>query len=213
MANPRTVSLSIISILAAIVVIGGGGYYIYQQQNYVTTDNASIQGTMSQITSPADGTLVNWRVSDGATVQKGTVIGQVQGLTGTTDITAPITGTFLQNNAVDREVVVPGESLGTMSNLNNLQIVANVNETDISNVAVGKPVNITIDAYPGTLFTGTVSQIGSASTVLTEGIPNTSLTGNFNKVVQRVPVYITINGTEGKQLIPGLSAEVSINRN
>lgn len=213
MANARTIGISIISIIAAIIAVGGGGYYIYEQQNYVSTDNASIQGTLVPLTSPADGTLVDWRAAVGSTVSQGTLLGKVEGLTSTTAIPAPIAGTIVQNDAVDHETVVPGQPIAYLMDLNNLHIVANVDEWDISHVAVGKTVDITVDAYPGTQFTGTVTQIGSATAVVAGGLPNTSVTGNFEKTTQRVPVYISIGGDEGKTLMPGMSVEVSIHRN
>ncbi len=213
MAKARVISLSIIGIIAFLIIVVGGGWYVYQQQTYVSTGDASVQGTIVPLTAPGDGTLTDWHATVGKTVNKNTLLGTVDGLTGSTDLSAPITGTIVQNIAVDRETVVPGEPLGYMVNLNNLQIVANVQETEINNVAVGKTVNITIDAFPNTTFSGTVTQIGSASAVITNGIPNTSLSGTFNKETQRVPVYISIAGSEGKTLMPGMSAQVSIYRN
>lgn len=213
MAKARSVGVSIIVIIAVIIILGGGGWYIYNQQTYVTSSDASVQGTIVTLAAPADGVLVDWHAPVGATLNKGAMIGRVDGLGTHTEFVAPISGTIVQNNAVDQEVVVPGEPMGYMVNLSNLQIVANVQETDINNVAVGKTVNITIDAFPNTSFTGTVTQIGSASAVIANGIPNTNLNTNFNKQVQRVPVYISIQGTEGKNLVPGMNAEVSIDRN
>lgn len=49
--------------------------------------------------------------------------------------------------------------------------------------------------------------------MITQGLPNTSLSGNFQKTTQRIPVYISLSGTEGKQLMPGMSVEVAIHRN
>lgn len=213
MNRARTIGLSIIAVLAAIALIAGGGWYVYQQQNYVTTSDASVQGTLVELSAPADGTLRGWSVPVGAYVANGQNLGRVDGLTGSTDIPAPISGTVVQDNAVDREVVVPGEPLGYLINLNNLQIVAYVPEAKINHVAVGKQVDITVDAYPHTQFTGTVSQIGTASAVVAQGLPNTNLSGNFTKQAQRVPVYISIAGTEGKKLLPGMSAGVAIHRN
>jgi len=213
MANARTISISAILIVAVIVTIGGGSWYAYNMQNFVTSGDAAVQGTIVPLTAPADGVLTHWRAPLGSTVSKGTLLGRVNGLLGQVDFSAPISGAILQNTAVNQEVVVPGEPLGYMVNLNNLQIVANIQENEINNVAVGKTVDITIDAYPNTSFTGTVTQIGSASSVIANGIPNTNLNTNFNKVVQRIPIYISIQGTEGKSLLPGMSAEVSIHRN
>lgn len=213
MKSTRTIGIFTIVLIAVIVILVGGGYYVYEQANYVTSSDASIQGTIVPLTAPQDGTLQNWNLSIGENVAKHAIIGQTDGLAGITDIHAPISGTVVQNNAVDNELVVPGQPLGYVVNLNNLDVVANVQETEINNVAVGKTVDITVNAYPNTSFTGTVTQIGGGSTVVTEGVPNTSLTGTFNKQTQRVPVYISIAGSEGKTLMPGMSVEVSIHRN
>ncbi|MHB1626793.1 MAG: HlyD family secretion protein [Bacilli bacterium] len=213
MAKARVISLSVIGIIAFLIIVIGGGWYVYEQQTYVSTADASVQGTLVPLTAPGNGTLTGWRAAVGKAVNQNTLLGTVEGLSGNVNLSAPITGTVVQNLAVDHETVVPGEPLGYMVDLNNLQIVANVQETEINNVAVGKTVNITISAYPNTTFTGTVTQIGSASSVVTNGIPNTSLSGTFNKETQRVPVYISIAGSEGKDLMPGMSAQVSIYRN
>ena len=213
MANARTVGVSIVAAVAAIAVLGGGGYYVYEQLNYVSTDNASIQAALVPLTAPADGTLTHWRAPVGATIARGAVIGRIDGLGSVTDVSAPITGTVVQNYAADNETVVPGEQIGYMVNLHNIHIVANVPEASISNVAVGKTVDISVDAYPGTKFTGAVTQIGSATAVVANGVPNTSLSSNFQKTTQNVPVYISIDGTEGKNLLPGMSVEVAIHRN
>lgn len=213
MAKGRTVGLSIIGILAAIIVFGGGGYYFYEQQNFVITDNASVQATLVPIDASSGGRLITWRAATGAAVSQGQTIGRIEGLTATASVVAPRAGNIVQNDAAPDEIVVPGQPLAYELNLNQINIVANVADAQVGNVAVGKKVDITIDAYPGTKFTGTVTQIGSATAVLTEGIPNTTLNQNFQHEVQRIPVYISIAGTEGKTLYPGLSAQVAIHRN
>ena len=213
MAKARTVGLSVIAILAAVIVVGGGSYYLYQQQNYVITDNASVSATLVPLDAPTGGRLVTWRAATGNVVAQGQIIGQIEGLTGTTQVVSPRSGNIVQNDAAVDEIVVPGQPLAYELNPNRIRIVANVDDSQIGNVAVGKKVDITIDAYPGTKFTGTVTQIGSATAVLTEGVPNTNLSQNFQHIVQRIPVYISIPGTEGKTLYPGLSAVVAIHRN
>ncbi len=213
MKSARTLGIIIISIFAVLVILIGGGWYVYQRANYVVTSDANVQGTLVPLTSPGDGTLQNWNLTNGDLISKNEVIGKTDGLTGTTAIQAPVAGTVVQNNAVSNEMVVIGQPLAYLVNLNNLQIIANVQETEINNVAVGKTVDITINAHPNTSFTGRVTQIGAGSTVVTQGVPNTSLSGAFNKQTQRVPVYISISGSEGKTLMPGMSASVSIHRN
>lgn len=217
MAKKRVLGIVIILILTVIIVGGGGGWYLYEQWNYVSTDNASVQGSdlkgsIIPLTSPGDGKLKSWQVQTGQTVNQGALLGQVDELADTLDLRAPITGTIVENDGVNDEVVVPGQQLGYIVNLSQLQVVANIDETLINEIQVGRKVDISISAYPSVNFTGTVDRIGSASAVVVNGLANTSLSSIFDKVVQRVPVYITINGTQGKHLVPGLSANVKIHK-
>ena len=206
-----------ILIIAALVVGGGGGWYLYQQMNYISTDDASIQGSdlkgsIIPLASPGNGLLKSWQVKTGWTVNQGAVLGQTEELNDTLDLRAPITGTIVENDGVNGQTVVPGQQIGYIVDLSQLQVVANLDETLINEVQVGKPVDISIAAYSTMNFTGIVSGIGSASAVLVNGLANTSLSNVFDKVVQRVPVYITINGMQGKHLVPGLSATVKIHK-
>jgi multidrug resistance efflux pump len=213
MASGRVVGLSIVGVVALIVIIGGGGYYLNQQENYVSSSDASVQTDIVPITANGDGPLLSYDLHAGMTLKKGASIARIEQITGDVNLLAPITGTVIQNDAINREVVVPGEPVGYMADLNNLEVVAYIPETSIANVTVGRTVNVNIDAYPNTSFTGTVQEIGNASAVVTTGVQNTSLVGNFNRQTQRIPVYITLTGNEGKKLLPGMSAEVSIHRN
>ena len=217
MAKQRAKGIIIILVIAALVVGGGGGWYFYEQMNYVSTDNASVQGSdlkgsIVPLSSPGDGTLKSWQVKTGQVVNQGAVLGQVEELNDTLDLRSPITGTIVANDGVNGQIVVPGQQIGYIVNLSELQVVANIDETLINDIQVGKQVDITVAAYSNVNFTGTVSRIGSASAVVVNGMANTNLSGIFDKVVQRVPVYITINGTQGKHLVPGLSATVKIHR-
>ncbi|MDR3585990.1 MAG: efflux RND transporter periplasmic adaptor subunit [Desulfosporosinus sp.] len=217
MANKRAKGIIIILVIAALVVGGGGGWYFYEQMNYISTDNASVQGSdlkgsIIPLSSPGDGTLKSWQVKTGMTVNQGAVLGQVTELDDTLDLRAPITGTIIENDGVNGQVVVPGQQIGYIVNLSELQVVANIDETLINEVQVGRQVDLSITAYSNVNFTGTVSRIGSASAVVANGIANTNLSSIFDKVVQRVPVYITINGMQGKHLVPGLSASVKIHK-
>ncbi|MDR3543149.1 MAG: efflux RND transporter periplasmic adaptor subunit [Desulfosporosinus sp.] len=217
MAKKRAMGIIIILIISALVVGGGGGWYIYEQLNYLSTDNASVQGSdlkgsLIPLASPGNGLLKAWKVKTGWTFNQGAVLGQVEELNDTLDLRAPITGTIIENDGANGQTVVPGQQIGYIVNLSELQVVANIDETLINEVQVGKQVDISIAAYSKMNFTGTVSGIGSASAVVVNGLANTSLSSVFDKVVQRVPVYITINGMQGKHLVPGLSAAVKIHK-
>ena len=156
--------------------------------------------------------LKSWQVTAGESINQGAVLGQVEELADTLDLRAPITGTVVENDGVNGQVVVPGQEIGYIVNLSQLQVVANIDETLINDIQVGKQVDINIPAYSNVNFKGTVSRIGSASSVVVNGMANTNLSNIFDKVVQRVPVYITINGMQGKHLVPGLSASVQIHK-
>jgi membrane fusion protein (multidrug efflux system) len=92
-------------------------------------------------------------------------------------------------------------------------VIANVKETQLGNVRPGNPVRVTVDTYRGKVFHGHVVSITAATGSTTALLPPDNATGNFVKVVQLVPVWITLDSTEfpaGRQLPIGLSAEVTI---
>jgi membrane fusion protein (multidrug efflux system) len=93
-------------------------------------------------------------------------------------------------------------------------VEANFLETQLAHVRVGDSADIKIDAYPSQILHGHVSEIAPASGSATALLPPDNATGNFTKVVQRVPVKILFDGRpSGDILRPGLSAEVTVNTN
>jgi multidrug resistance efflux pump len=92
-----------------------------------------------------------------------------------------------------------------------LNIIAYVDENALNNIKTGQSVDITIDAYKGTSFTGHVQQIVQAAASEFSLLPTQdNASGNFTKVGQRIPVLITLDGNGGNDIVPGMSAEVSI---
>ena len=92
-----------------------------------------------------------------------------------------------------------------------MTITAYVDENAINNVSKGQSVDIHIDAYSDTSFTGHVNLIVQAAAGQFSLLPNQDPTsGNFTKVGQRIPVVITLDGTSGKDIVPGMSAEATI---
>jgi membrane fusion protein (multidrug efflux system) len=90
-------------------------------------------------------------------------------------------------------------------------VEANFLETQLAHVRVGDTADIKIDAYPSQILHGHVSEIAPASGSATALLPPDNATGNFTKVVQRVPVKILFDGKpSGDILRPGLSAEVTV---
>ncbi len=130
---------------------------------------------------------------------------------GTIAATAPIPGAVTNVTTQPGQVVQPGQPLAQVSDLNGAYITANVDEKNISDVHVGQGVDVTVDAVGGTTFHGHVSQIvPTAASALSLLPPNNYASGNYTKVSQRIPIQIVLDGLQGKLLLPGTSANVTI---
>jgi len=127
-----------------------------------------------------------------------------------TKITAPADG------RVGRLQVHPGQLVGAGVQVidfvqDGAWVEANFLETQLAHVRVGDTADIKIDAYPSQVLHGHVSEIAPASGSATALLPPDNATGNFTKVIQRVPVKILFDGKpSGDILRPGLSAEVTV---
>jgi membrane fusion protein (multidrug efflux system) len=109
-----------------------------------------------------------------------------------THITAPIDGTIGQRSLRVGEYVTTGKSLLAIVPLDAIYIIANFRETQLARVNSGQAVNIKVDAIPDSDLKGVVENIGPASGVSYSAIPPHNATGNFTKIVQRIPVRIHI---------------------
>jgi len=92
----------------------------------------------------------------------------------------------------------------------NLWIDANFKETDLTYAVAGDPVQLTVDAFPGKTWTGKVASISPASGAQFSILPPQNASGNWVKVVQRIPVRIAIDKQEGSVLRAGMSVSVTI---
>jgi membrane fusion protein (multidrug efflux system) len=89
-------------------------------------------------------------------------------------------------------------------------VTANFKETQLADMRVGQPVDISVDAYPGKTFRGHVDSIQPGSGTVFSLLPAENATGNFVKVVQRVPVKIVFDDPPGVYLGPGMSVEPTV---
>ncbi len=207
-------------IVVAVLAIGGGiAYVIYNNYMYYTTDDAQVNGTIVNVSAPATGVLAQLSVKVGDTVSAGQTIGTVTPASvasttsapATLNVTSPISGTVVQVPAVAGQGVAPGLPIAQVTDLNRINVIAYVDEGTINNISNGQSVDITVDAYSGTSFSGHVQQIVQATAGQFSLLPTQdTASGNFTKVGQRVPVLITLDGNAGKDLVPGMSAEVTI---
>lgn len=129
-----------------------------------------------------------------------------------TRITAPVDGVVAQRHARVGGYARQGEPLLTLVPLDDLYIEANFRETQLANVQVGQPVDIRVDALPGVRLKGHVESLGAASGASFSPVPPHNATGNFTKIVQRLPVRIQLDpGQEQAQrLRVGMSVRPSV---
>src|SRR6201987_2764594 len=129
---------------------------------------------------------------------------------GYTRIFAPADGTVGERQVRPGQLVSPGTQV--MSFVENIRwVAANFRETQLTNIKIGDAAEVRIDVYPGQVFKGRVLEISPASGSQFALLPPDNATGNFTKVVQRVPVKIVLDDASStSRLRPGLSAVVTI---
>jgi len=129
-----------------------------------------------------------------------------------TRIVAPFDGTLGQRSIQIGSLVATGTQIVSIVPLARPYVLANYKETQLRNVRAGQAVEILVDAFPGLSFDGRVQEIAPMSGNETSLVPTDNSTGNFTKVVQRIPVRIELlPGQDGiDYLRPGMSAEVRI---
>jgi membrane fusion protein, multidrug efflux system len=129
-----------------------------------------------------------------------------------TVIVAPAEGMIAKRSAEPGALVQVGQNLMSIVPEKNVWVTANLKETQLAHVAVGDEVEFTVDAYPGRVFRGKVESLSPATGARFALLPPDNATGNFTKVVQRVPVRIMVDPTDDAStpLRPGMSVEVTI---
>jgi membrane fusion protein (multidrug efflux system) len=129
---------------------------------------------------------------------------------GYTKIYAPGDGTVGERQVRPGQLVSPGTQVISFVALTKW-VLANYRETQLTNVKVGDSADVHIDEYPGQLFRGKVVEIAPASGSQFALLPPDNATGNFTKVVQRIPVKIALDDTAtAEKLRPGLSVIATI---
>ena len=130
-----------------------------------------------------------------------------------TVIRAPIDG-VIGNRAVQTgDYLQPGQRLASLVPLNGVYVDANFKETQLARLRPGQLVSIAVDALPQDAIQGTVESLSPASGSVFSLLPPDNATGNFTKIVQRLPVRISVPAAvaDQGQLRPGMSVVVSVN--
>ena len=181
---------------------------VVQKQAKLDSDKAGIASAAKQIA-----------VLEAQLDQAGAALAQQQATAhqaelnlGYATITAPFDGTVGVRTAQLGQFVQPGTQLMAVVPLHSVYITANYMETQLTDVRPGQPVTIAVDTFPGTVVHGHVESVAPASGQQFALLPPDNATGNFTKIVQRIPVKIELDPNEplAGRLRPGMSVEPTI---
>jgi membrane fusion protein, multidrug efflux system len=132
---------------------------------------------------------------------------------GWTRITAPSDGTLGQRQVREGSLVAPGTVVDTVTPLDGVWVTANFTERQIADVRVGAPAEVRVDAFARVAIPGHVAAIAPATGSQFSLVPADNSTGNFTKVVQRIPVKLaldlSVTGLAGR-VAPGMSARAQV---
>lgn len=140
-------------------------------------------------------------------------LGVIEELLRHTKVYAPRDGAIAKRWVVAGDAVQFGQPLFVLTDTQNIWVTANFEEGKLEHVSSGDPVKIHIDAYPDMTFTGSVYVVRASAASQFALIPPNNATGNFTKVVQRVPIKILLETPKTRTplyLYPGMSVEVDI---
>ena len=125
-------------------------------------------------------------------------------------IVAPSSGVASRKNIQTGQLVNAGVPMFTIVSDTTMYITANFKETQIGMMKNGQSVEIKVDAYPGKILAGSIASFSAATGAKFSLLPPDNATGNYVKVVQRVPVKISLNNKQDIVLRPGMSVHVSV---
>lgn len=132
-----------------------------------------------------------------------------------TEIKAPSNGIIARKSAEVGQLAAPGAALVGFVSSERRWIMANFKETELTGIKIGNAVEIEIDAIPDSHFKGEVESISSATGATFTLLPPDNATGNFTKVVQRVPVkikFVNLQQEDFEKIQAGLSATIKVHK-
>ena len=127
-----------------------------------------------------------------------------------TIITAPIDGTIGRKTMLEGQQIQPGQTLVSIVKQEEIWVTGNFKETQVNGMYVGQPVDITIDAIDDKTYHGTIEAIAASTGTRFSLLPADNSTGNFVKIVQRIPVRIRFNDTDLHQIRVGMNAKLAV---
>ena len=181
---------------------------VLQKEALLTRDTAAIGVAGKQV----DVLKAAFAQAQGTLLQQQAALHQAELNLGYTTITAPIDGTVGVRTLRVGQYVQAGTQLMAIVPLHAVYVVANYEETQLTDVFSGQPVTIAVDTFPDAKVHGFVNSIAPASGEEFALLPPDNATGNYVKIVQRIPVKITIDPKDPLlgRLRPGMSVEPTI---
>jgi multidrug resistance efflux pump len=214
----RSTRIALVVIL--VLAVGAGAAftasYLIDAQNYVTTENAQIDGDEIAVNAPTSGTLTDWKAGQGTRLEQDQVVGRIrmQGafVQPEMPVRAPADATVVIDSGVEGAYVAAGTQLAVAYDFSKIYVTARVDETDIDDVRPGQHVEIEVDAFPGATLTGSVREVQGGAAGVFSLFPQSNTSGNFQKVTQVIPVEIAIDDPGDIALVPGMNVTVKIRR-
>jgi membrane fusion protein (multidrug efflux system) len=154
--------------------------------------------------------------ADAQALRSKTALEQAQLNLGYTTIVAPVDGVVGKRSVQVGQNVGVGQDLMAIVPLNDVWVTANFKETQLTHMQPGQPVKVKVDTYGGRKWNGHVSSLGGATGAKYSLLPPENATGNYVKVVQRLPVRIDFDGNDKPDfnrdglLRPGMSVEPDV---
>jgi len=181
---------------------------LQQRQAALRRDQAALGAAQQQVT-----VLQSQLAQAQATLEHANAVARQAELNlGYTTITAPLDGTVGARSLRVGQYVQAGTQLMAVVPLQAVYVVGNYKETQLTHVRAGQPATLTVDTFPGARIHGRVDSLAPASGLEFALLPPDNATGNFTKIVQRIPVKITVDADDPLlgRLRPGMSVEASI---
>ena len=190
------------------IVVAQSG--IDQANQRITQADASIQAAQ---TAPQQVAVTESRVKSAIAqvAQRRALVDQAKLNLSYCTIVAPVTGIVGKKTVELGENISPGEQMMAVVPLDDIWVTANFKETQLNHMKAGQRVRVEVDAY-GRTYTGKIMAVGGASGSRFSVIPPENATGNYVKVVQRIPVRINLDPGQNSdhQLRPGMSVDPKV---
>ncbi|HTJ56442.1 MAG TPA: HlyD family secretion protein [Devosiaceae bacterium] len=193
--------------VASQTTVDQGALAVQTAQQNVDLDKQAVQGALAAL----DGNL-NIKTDDHPTVKAAlAAVDSAKLNLQNATVVAPAAGVISQIPIFNvGQYVGPGTTIVSLVETDDSWIEANFKETQLGSIKVGQPAEVVIDSYPGTKLHGTVESLGAATGAEFSLIPPQNATGNWVKVVQRVPVRIQVTPNPEQPLRSGMSAEATV---